>query len=705
MGHDNRTRPLDRAQLRKCRQERGWSQERLAEELRVSKKTIERWERGNPVFYRHIRQLEELFEVDLNIADPSASPITEAPETERAVPRDEDRALLIRNVRKIWIDGVLGQSLAAHRAISLDLEPQIDVVEHPWADVPMPQPYPTGLRAEASVQGAFCHFGRTLLILGAPGAGKTTLMLQLAAGLLDEAERDEHASVPVVFPLSSWIAPGHSLTDWLVNELNRRYEVASRTARDWVEHGVILPLLDGLDEIPSENRETCVAVINDFRAGRRDDLGVVPLVVCCRTNAYAALSVRLMLNGAVIVHPLERERVESYLRQDEGDLAGAYAMLQADPTLWEIIDTPLMLGVLVQACRDRPPTSPPTGISRQERRAWLLDAYVNAMFERRGRAHPYTPTETLCWLIGLAALLRKSRQTILYLEWMQPNALPAGFLVNVAVLAPLLISGLTTGLLFGFGAQSVLDNEIAIWAGALLGVVGPVGFWQFGYGGEIKPVETLRWSWPSLISKWKERTFGAVLFGLCFGCFGWLVDSLGLGLILGALSAVLFFTCFEVPGRTSEARVVPNQGVRRSVISAIMTGIAAAAGFGLLLAAHLDPGAALAFGLGLGLVAALLNGGHTCIQHAILRLLLWQCGRVPLNYVRFLDFAAQLILLRKVGGGYMFIHALFQEHFARHLPDEAPIACSTDKTALCHDQAGCGSVAKASRNGGCTLKH
>ncbi|MFM8333482.1 MAG: hypothetical protein ACKN9T_17535 [Candidatus Methylumidiphilus sp.] len=36
----------------------------------------------------------------------------------------------------------------------------------------------------------------------------------------------------------------------------------------------------------------------------------------------------------------------------------------------------------------------------------------------------------------------------------------------------------------------------------------------------------------------------------------------------------------------------------------------------------------------------------------------------PFNYVRFLDYAARLILLRKTGGGYEFPHRLLLDHFA-----------------------------------------
>ena len=43
---------------------------------------------------------------------------------------------------------------------------------------------------------------------------------------------------------------------------------------------------------------------------------------------------------------------------------------------------------------------------------------------------------------------------------------------------------------------------------------------------------------------------------------------------------------------------------------------------------------------------------------------------VPLKYARFLDYAASLIFLRKVGGGYIFVHRLLMDHFANMTEDE-----------------------------------
>jgi hypothetical protein len=73
---------------------------------------------------------------------------------------------------------------------------------------------------------------------------------------------------------------------------------------------------------------------------------------------------------------------------------------------------------------------------------------------------------------------------------------------------------------------------------------------------------------------------------------------------------------------------------------------------------------ALLSGLVFGLVYGLLDGGEAYLQHYCLRYLLWRSGVMPLHYVRFLNEATERILLQPVGGGYRFIHPLFQEYFA-----------------------------------------
>ncbi len=125
----------------------------------------------------------------------------------------------------------------------------------------------------------------------------------------------------------------------------------------------------------------------------------------------------------------------------------------------------------------------------------------------------------------------------------------------------------------------------------------------------------------------------------------------------------------------SKAR--PNEGLRLSLRYGTRVGLAFALAaalvfillFSLGMNATVDFGLRLQFalrlGITLGLMALLWYGGIEVLHHAALRALLRREGSVPVRYVDFLDHAVDLIFLRRVGGGYIFIHQLLQDYFAR----------------------------------------
>jgi hypothetical protein len=70
-------------------------------------------------------------------------------------------------------------------------------------------------------------------------------------------------------------------------------------------------------------------------------------------------------------------------------------------------------------------------------------------------------------------------------------------------------------------------------------------------------------------------------------------------------------------------------------------------------------------GVIIGLLLGLFGAGEACIKHFALRAIACCNGCIPWNYARFLDWASDRIFWQKVGSGYIFIHRLLLEHFAR----------------------------------------
>jgi hypothetical protein len=64
------------------------------------------------------------------------------------------------------------------------------------------------------------------------------------------------------------------------------------------------------------------------------------------------------------------------------------------------------------------------------------------------------------------------------------------------------------------------------------------------------------------------------------------------------------------------------------------------------------------------LIGGMYYGGLAAFRHYTLRYLFNHKGTLPFRLVPFLDYCAERIFLRKVGGGYIFIHRMLMEYFA-----------------------------------------
>ncbi len=67
-----------------------------------------------------------------------------------------------------------------------------------------------------------------------------------------------------------------------------------------------------------------------------------------------------------------------------------------------------------------------------------------------------------------------------------------------------------------------------------------------------------------------------------------------------------------------------------------------------------------------------MNGGTAVILHYTFRYFIHRNNHFPWNLIHFLDYAAERIFLRKVGGGYIFVHRMLQDYFASLYETENP---------------------------------
>lgn len=68
----------------------------------------------------------------------------------------------------------------------------------------------------------------------------------------------------------------------------------------------------------------------------------------------------------------------------------------------------------------------------------------------------------------------------------------------------------------------------------------------------------------------------------------------------------------------------------------------------------------------IGVTVGFFYAGADIVNHYALRLILFFRHQTALRYANFLDYAARLTFMRKVGGGYIFLHPLIVDYFATH---------------------------------------
>lgn len=568
------------------------------------------------------------------------------------------RRRLLDKVEAFWIKGVLEQSLYQAARIELGLEHDPDAIAHPWKSViQRPNQQNQQIPPEKAIIEVFDELGGELLILGAPGAGKTTLLLELARDLITRARNDEQYPIPVVFNLSSWftrpqlskeklpdgvneqypipavfsLSPwftrprflkqkfSDELMEWLVDELKDKYGVPGKLARTWMEKEVVLPLLDGLDEADARHRNDCVKAINTFRQNH----GLVPLTVCSRVEDYKALTTHLQLQCAIVVQPLTRQQVVDFFERVGANLMGVQTALSQDADLAEMLDSPLMLSIVSFAYAGKAAVDVEIAGPPGERRRHLFDVYTQAMFKRRSKETRYTEVQTrhcLAWLAHEMAthnwidFYARRIELAWLLAWLPQRQQRQFYMAVDFFIGLFMVLGFGLIVILG-GGRLLLALLAAYLIFSLIAVEFLVQLLSQGIRSNelwtrMVPKQSIR----LLIRDWLRSVLLIALSGWLFLVLAdWLLRALSSGLLV------------------------------------ILGGFFLRALGGILLVL---------------LVVMPILVGMNAIQHAILRWILYRNHLLPLRLVPFLDYCAERIFLRKVGGGYIFVHRLLMEHFA-----------------------------------------
>jgi len=452
-----------------------------------------------------------------------------------------------------------------------------------------------------------------LLILGTPGAGKTTTLLKLAEQLVGEAIAQPKTVIPIIFELSTWRDDSQSIEAWLLAQLYENFggDRKRKIYEPWLENQVLLPFLDGLDELGLVRQKLCTEKINEFAHTYPQ------LVVCCRVKEFRQAGVKLSnLRGAVCLQPLSDGQIQEYLGQ-VGKLE-LWQQIQAVPEMARLLEpvagvksqedegdpgllrVPLFIGLAAQVYDSQKPL---------QGKADLLERYIDRQLspevrasdrlrkEFKNRQWAYKTLEqepdwrnvrrSLGWLAGQ---LQYRNQVELLIEKMQPSWLDKGrskmwygliFGLIVGLIAGLII-GLINGLIFGliFGLIVGLDDIEPVESFRILishevrrEILRSLRGWLIVGLDDIEPVESFRISKSHEVRREILRSLrGGLIVDLIVGLIVGLINGLIAGLIFGLINGLIYGLINGLIGGLKQdlkTRSRPNQGIWNSLYSLV----------------------------------------------------------------------------------------------------------------------------------------
>ncbi|WP_245743667.1 NACHT domain-containing protein [Lentzea fradiae] len=554
-----------------------------------------------------------------------------------------------------------------------------DLLDLHWTateqDLSDERPAPPG-RSDAVVGAFERQANRRMVFLGGAGTGKTTVAMLLTCGLLD---RYTGGMVPVLLPLSTWDPAAEDIRTWLTRRLYedhpalRNTELYGSYAGDLlVEQQLVLPVLDGFDDIPGHQRADALARITKaFPANR-------PLVLTSRTAEFAqAVRAAGPVPGADVVElaPLDLDEVAAYLRNSADSWGAArwepvFIQLREEPDgrLAEALSTPLTmwLASMVYAGGEAEPTElldrgrfpGARAISDHLCDELVSRAYGNRAFAHHARASQVWPRDRARrWLEFLAHEMRE--RGLRELAWWELRR-------SVGTTWLALLGALVLGAIGGFGVAWLMAYSITPKLAPVTGLVAGAAVGAAALSAsrerEVKP----------RLGIWRSLLLVPGVLGLAAGLVFGALYGLSAGLVVGLGLAVAVALRFALSSSAELSQASSPQWTMSRDRVAVWTG-------SLVLAVVFGSAAALVFGpaqtgmVGLGLASGLMLGFALAVLHlrwwwfTVARIWLALRGKLPWELMVFLEDSRKLGVLCRAGACYQFRHGLVQDRLAEHV--------------------------------------
>ncbi|MGL4499688.1 MAG: NACHT domain-containing protein, partial [Planktothrix sp.] len=258
--------------------------------------------------------------------------------------------------------------------------------EHRSVQLP-PQPTILDVFDNSTISGKF-------LILGKPGSGKTTTLLELAEALIERADKDSNSRIPVILELSTWQEVTKwefpkfweqrtydpSIKEWVLSELMTK-GVGQEIGEQWLREKELVLLLDRLDELKPERQAKCVRAINQFLSC---EFSPAYLVLCSRKEEYEDYEDILQLNEAICLQDLTNEQIRDYFISV--NLGEFWESIKGSEKIVNFIRQPLFLELISIAYEQINIEEWRNCNTEESNIDYLLDAYIVQMLDKKKKS-------------------------------------------------------------------------------------------------------------------------------------------------------------------------------------------------------------------------------------------------------------------------------------------------------------------------------
>ncbi|MBB4916118.1 NACHT domain-containing protein [Streptosporangium saharense] len=530
------------------------------------------------------------------------------------------------------------------------------------------------VRRDDGPLAAFDRSGSSLLLLGAGGSGKTVLLAELCRDLAERALADRTERVPVLVGLAGWTRKQGPLERWLRDTVAARYGLSRGLVDELMDDDGLTLLLDGLDEVRGKDRGECVAQLNKLITERAP----LPVAVSCRSVEYGTTGdVRARLVAEIQVP--DADTAATYLKALRSPTADAVAAVpRHDDAWWELVTSPLILGMIVRIAAHDPTAVLVGRGSPARRRGQVVDTYVNVMLGRRASGEE---ADSRRWLAWLAHSMDRTRLSSLPID-RPPTAWLALFcdppsIKHLVVRAYMVcaastvvvgsVLGVVPGLAISPTAFMMIFPALLIRydlarhhtdADAPVRLIARIG---------VPPSDLM----PATLARAGIVLLAAALLALIPGVpAAWPLAVVPAAFATEALTLTTSSEPRELPDRQA---ALPGFRIRLSTRNAlrglVFLGVPAAAiiagaswiaqGPEYVLPTFVAETGPLCLG------AWLAAGGAPVVQLRLMLRRIHRRGLGPRRYLDFLDSAADRLILRRTGTGYVFVHHLVRDRLAQ----------------------------------------